>query len=102
MRYSPLFLMALSVLSACNQEKRAPQVITASTDGDGKQHAAQIQLTTSATVTCVSATGNSGSAAKCNINGASVAPPTTSVTATDKVYLFCEGSAPLTCSAKVE
>ena len=70
-------------------------------DANGSLHPAQLRLSRPARVICVSAEGSNGSPAKCNVNGASVAPPTESVDASDRVFLLCEGTAPLKCSAKV-
>lgn len=64
-------------------------------------HPVQILLSRPAKVTCLSAIGNNGAAAKCNINGASVKPPSESVPATDRIYFYCEGAAPLKCTAEV-
>ena len=96
-----LSLLVVPILVFGCAHRKSPQTITANTDSDEKFHPAEVRLSGGATVTCVSASGKNGSPAKCNINGASVAPPD-NVTATDKVYLLCEGTAPLTCTAKVE
>lgn len=100
MRLIPFLSLSILIYVGCNQRNPA-QTITASTDADAQLHPAELKLSGAATVTCVSATGKNGSAGKCNINGASVAPPS-NVTATEKVYLLCEGTPPSTCTAKVE
>lgn len=100
MRYFVLLFMPLLMLG-CSHNQNPGQTITASTDSNEKLHPAQLQLSRAAMVTCLSASGKNGSAGKCNINGTSVAPPN-NVTATDKVYLLCEGTPPSTCSAKVQ
>jgi hypothetical protein len=99
----PLFLLAIPALifSGCSKQAPSSQTITSTTDSDGKMHSAQVQLSRSATVTCLSAIGYNGSPAKCNVNGAAIKPPSESVTVTDKVYMFCEGTAPSKCSAQV-
>jgi hypothetical protein len=99
----PLLLLTISLLMFFGCSKRASswQAITSTTDEDGKMHPIQMQLSRPAKVTCLSATGNNGAPAKCNINGAPVKPPSESVTATDKLYFFCEGTAPLKCTAEV-
>jgi hypothetical protein len=101
MRYVCILGMALVTFAGCNKDKMQPQVITASTESDGALHPAQLRISRSARVKCVFATGNGGSPAKCNLNGASTSP-NESVMATEKVYLFCEGAAPSKCAARVE
>jgi len=102
MRYLPVLGICLLAFIGCNRFESATQTITASIDADGKLHPAELQLRGPARVTCLTAEGNNGSAAKCSVNGASVAPPKESVNATGKVYLLCEGAAPLKCTAKAE
>ena len=102
MRYLSVLGILLLTFFGCNKLESSTQTITASTDADGTLHLAELQLRGSARVTCLSAEGNNGSAAKCSVNGASVAPPKESVNATGKVYLLCEGATPLKCAAKVE
>jgi hypothetical protein len=102
MRYLPALGILLLALTGCHTTETSAQTITASTDADGRLHPAELQLRGPARVTCLSAEGNNGSAAKCSVNGAAVSPPKESVNATGKVYLLCEGSAPVKCTAKVE
>jgi hypothetical protein len=100
----PLLLLVIPTLifSGCaKQIASTSQTISSSTDADGKMHPAQVQSARGATVTCLSAIGDKGSAAKCNVNGAAIKPPSESVAATDKVYMFCEGTAPSKCTAEV-
>ena len=102
MRYTFATAAAVIILVAgCAAKKFSTQIYTATTDADGTLHAVQLELPRAARVTCVSAVGHNHGAAKCNVNGASLAP-SDSVVATDKLYLFCEGTAPLRCTAKVE
>lgn len=100
MRFVFFFVASTLFFVGCNH-RHTTQTVTASTDADATLHPAELKLSGAVTVTCVSATGKNGSAGKCNINGASVAPPS-NVTATDKVYLLCEGTPPSTCTAKVD
>jgi hypothetical protein len=101
MRLSACAIAAsMLVFSGCNGQKSSSQILTSTTDSNGTLHPAQLQLSRPAQVTCLSAVGNNNSGAKCNVNGSSV-EPSESVTTADKVYLLCEGTAPLKCSAKV-
>jgi hypothetical protein len=98
----PFFLLAISLLMFLGCTKHSSsQTIISTTDEDGKMRPVQILLSRPAKVTCLSAIGNNGAAAKCNINGASVKPPSVSVPATDRIYFYCEGAAPSKCTAEV-
>jgi hypothetical protein len=102
MRFLATLGAATLLFAGCNGANApAPQTITATADTDGALHPVQVQLARTARVKCLSAEGNNGTPAKCNVNGASTSPNET-VVATEKVYLLCEGTAPLRCSAKVE
>jgi hypothetical protein len=100
------YLMMLTVVGilfvGCSEQKASPQIITASAESDGALHPAQLQLSTPAKVTCLSAHANNGSSAKCVVNGTPVVPPSENVTVADRVYLLCEGTAPSKCTAKVD
>lgn len=100
MRYALFLYVAMLIMAGCKRQNSA-KTITATTDADEKLHPAELRLSGSAKVTCLLATGKNGAPAKCNVNGVSVAPPE-NVTATDKVYLLCEGTPPSTCTAKVQ
>ncbi|MGB7436403.1 MAG: hypothetical protein WBR26_05885 [Candidatus Acidiferrum sp.] len=100
-----LFLLTICLLLmflGCRKQTSSSQTITSTTDKDGKMHPVQMQLPKPAKVTCLSAIGNDGAPAKCNVNGAPIKPPSESVTATGKLYLFCEGAAPSKCTAEVQ
>jgi hypothetical protein len=102
MRFLTILGVGALLVAGCGSSKGpGSQTITATQDTDGALHPAQVQLARSARVKCLSAEGSNASPAKCNVNGASTSPNET-VVATDKVYLLCEGTAPLKCSAKVD
>ena len=101
MRHFLAFGILLFVFTGCKGKESSSQVVSSSTDSDGTLHPAQLQLSRPAQVTCLSAVGNNNSSAKCNVNGGSLAP-SENVTADEKVYLLCEGTPPLKCSAKVD
>jgi hypothetical protein len=98
---SLFFGMCLCLLAGC-QAGGPAQVITSTTDSDGTLHPVTLHVSKPTKITCLSATGNNDAPAKCNINGAPVAPPSESVVATDSIYFFCEGTLPAKCSAKVQ
>jgi hypothetical protein len=101
MRYPSLLVVLIFAFSGCKGRGSSTQIVTSTTDSNGTLHPAQLQLSRPAQVTCLSAVGNNNSSAKCNVNGGSFSP-SESVVATDKVYLLCEGSVPLKCTAKVK
>jgi hypothetical protein len=85
----------------CSKVRTQPQTITSTTDADGALHPAQLRVSRAARVKCVFANGKDGSPAKCNVNGATTSP-NDAVVVTERVYLFCEGSAPSKCAVRVE
>ena len=104
MKFAAMLALSALILAGCGDKQRvasSSKTITSTTDTDGRMHPVDMQLSSGARVTCLSAVGNNGTQGKCNVNGATVAPPSESVTATGKVYLLCEGTPPVKCTAEV-
>jgi hypothetical protein len=102
MRTLLLFSSSILIVAGCSsQGTSSSKTITATTESDGRLNPVSLQLAKPARVTCRSAVGNNGSPAKCNVNGATLAPPSESVIATDKIYFMCEGTAPVKCTAEL-
>jgi hypothetical protein len=100
-------LSSVIPLCSCNRHNiaapeaaTASQTITATADADGNPHPASVGITKPATVTCISAIGGPGSPASCTING-QIVNVNNSVGATTTVYLTCNGSGALRCSARI-
>jgi len=89
--------MLVWLFVACHSP--SSQTVSSTTDSDGTLHPGVLQVTHSAKVICVSAQGTSNSAAKCNVNNTLLAP-TESTTVDDRVYLICDGTPPLRCTAE--
>ena len=97
-RLISMVVLAL-VLAGCKSP--SSQTLSSSTDTDGTLHPAELQVTHSAKVICVSAQGANNSPAKCNVNNNQLAPAE-SVTTDEKVYMICAGTAPVHCTAEVQ
>ena len=99
---------SLAILSGCNHRVRTSKTISASSDATGS-HPASADVEGPVTVTCVSATDDSGSVTP---PACVVAAPGTSavvkigdkvaVSAAGKVTLACQGKGKLACTAQIE
>jgi hypothetical protein len=92
-------VMFVLVFAAC--QSPSSQTIASTTDTDGTLHPGELQMTHSAKVICISAQGANNSPAKCNVNNTLLAP-TESTTVDRKLYLICDGTPPLRCTAEVQ
>jgi len=83
-----------------NGQSRIDKTISASADTSGDVFPADFSFYGSATVTCSSATGQSPVRPSCNINHQLV-EINSSIAASGSVHLECNGTTPLTCSARI-